>query len=159
VNKVSINAGGKSTVLSKDGASWKILEPKSPPSGFELDPNMVQSQLMRLHNIRGTKAVADVPDAKAGLGKPVASVELALEGGGKQQLKFGAEMPSKELYVKGSADNLLYAIGAHEKTSLEQGLDMFKKRPPPDMSKMRGLEQLPPDVRRQLEAQMRQQQH
>jgi hypothetical protein len=159
VNKVAISAGGKSTVLAKDGASWKIVEPKKPPAGFELDPGAVQSQLMRLHGIRGAKAVTDVPEAKAGLGKPVASVELGLEGGGKQQLKFGSETPTKELYVKGSADNLLYAIGANEKASLEQGLELFKKRPPPDMNQIRGLEQLPPDVRRQLEAQMRQQQH
>ena len=159
VNKVSITAGGKSTVLAKDGASWKIVEPKKAPPGFELDPGAVQSQLMRLHGIRAVKTVADVPDAKAGLSKPVAMVELGLEGGGKQQLKIGGETPTKELYAKGSADNLLYAIGAHEKATLEQGLDMFKKRPPPDMSQIRGLEQLPPDVRRQLEAQLRQQQH
>lgn len=157
VNKVAINVGGKSTVLTKDGASWKIVEPKTPPAGFELDPGAVQSQLMRLRGMRAAKTVSDVPDAKAGLGKPVASVELGLEGGGKQQLKFGSETPNKELYVKGSADNLLYAIAAGEKASLEQGLELFKKRPPPDMSQIKGLEQLPPDVRRQLEAQLRQQ--
>jgi hypothetical protein len=157
VTKLSISAGGKSTVLARNGADWKIVEPKTLPSGFEFDPNTVQSQLMRLHGIRAAKAVTDVPEAKAGLAKPVASVELGLEGGGKQQLKFGGETPTKELYVKGSADNLLYAIGAHEKTSLEQGVDMFKKRPPPDMSQIRGLDQLPPDVRKQLEAQLRQQ--
>jgi hypothetical protein len=159
VNKLSISAGGKSTVLARNGADWKIVEPKTLPTGFEFDPNTVQSQLLRLRGIRGVKAVSDVPDAKAGLSKPVASVELSLEGGGKQQLKFGGEAPDKALYVKGSADNLLYAIGAHEKASFDQGVDMFKKRPPPDMSQIRGLDQLPPDVRKQLEAQLRQQQH
>jgi hypothetical protein len=159
VNKLSISAGGKSTVLARNGADWKVVEPKTLPTGFEFDPNTVQSQLMRLRGIRGVKAVTDVPEAKTGLSKPVASVELSLEGGGKQQLKFGAEAPDKALYVKGSADNLLYAIGAHEKASFDQGLDMFKKRPPPDMSQIRGLDQLPPDVRKQLEAQLRQQQH
>jgi hypothetical protein len=157
VSKLAITAGGKSTVIAKDGASWKVVEPKALPNGFQFDPNMVTTQLNRLHNVRGTKVVTDVPEAKAGLGKPVAMVEVDLEGGGKQQLKLGSETATKELYAKGAADNLLYAVGPYEKSQLEQGLELFKKRPPPDMSQMRGLDQLPPDVRRQLEAQLRQQ--
>lgn len=156
VTRVAISAGGKSTVLVKDAAGWKVVEPKTPPAGFELDPAMVQQQLQRFRALRGTKAVTGVSDAAAGFSKPSASVELTLEGGARQAFKLGSETPQKELYAKGSADALVYAVGAHEKQQLEQGVELFKKRPPPDMSQIRGLEQLPPDVRRQLEAQLRQ---
>jgi hypothetical protein len=156
VEKLSITAAGKSTVLAKSAGAWKVTEPKTPPAGFELDPAMVTSQLQRLRTLRAAKVVNGVADAAAGFGKPTAMVELQLAGGKKQLLKFGGETPGKELYVKGSADALTYSIGTHERQSLEQGVDLFKKRPPPDMSQIRGLEQLPPDVRRQLEAQLRQ---
>ncbi len=99
------------------------------------------------------------PTRRPGFAKPVAVAELTFEGGKKQQLKLGGETANKELYAKGSADGLVYAVGMNEKATFEQGLELFKKRAPPDMSKMKGLDQLPPDVRRQLEAQLRQQQH
>ncbi|MBK7857380.1 MAG: DUF4340 domain-containing protein [Archangiaceae bacterium] len=156
VEKLTLTASGKSTVVAKSGGAWKVLEPKSLPAGFEFDPASVPGQLMRLKNLRAAKAVTSVADGAAGFGKPTASVELQLTGGKKQSLKFGGETPSKELYVKGSADALTYAIGAHERQAFEQGVELFKKRPPPDMSQMRGLEQLPPEVRKQLEAQLRQ---
>lgn len=155
VSRVRIAAGGQTTELAKEGGGWKVVQPKAPPSGFELDPQAVTQVLQRYRGLRAVRAVAGVSDKAAGLAKPSALLELDLEGGGKQALRFGGELPSKELYVKGSADGLVYAIGAPEKASLERGLELFKKHPPPDPSQVRGLEQLPPELRQQLEAQLR----
>lgn len=155
VQRVTLTAGGKSTVLARDGAAWKLVEPKQVPAGFELDPQAVLGQLQRWKSLRAAKVVAGVSDAAAGLGAPSAKLELALDGGGRQAVTFGAETPAKERYVKGSADGLLYAIGAGELQQLEQGLELFRRRPPPDLGQVRGLEQLPPELRRQLEAQLR----
>lgn len=158
VSKVSITAGGKTTTLAKSGAEWKVLEPKKLPDGFELDPMMVMSTLQRFKSMRATKAETGVAEKAAGLAKPTAQVELQVDGGGKQVVKFGAETAAKDaVYVKGTADALTYSIPVGQKTSLEQGLEMFKKRPPPDMNQIRGLDQLPPEVRRQLEMQLKQQ--
>jgi hypothetical protein len=156
VTKLTLTAAGKTTALQKDGAGWKVLEPKKLPDGFELDPGQVSALLGRLRAMRATKAAAGVADAAAGLAKPTALIELTLEGGARQVLKFGGDTPAKDAhYVKGSADALTYTIGTAQRGSFEPGLDLFKKRPPPDMSQLRGLEQLPPDVRRQLEAQLK----
>lgn len=155
VQRVTLTGVGKATVLAKDGAGWKLVEPKQAPAGFELDPQAVAGQLQRWKSLRAAKAVTGVSDAAAGLGAPAAKLELALEGGGKQTVTVGAETAAKERYVKGSADGLLYAIGAAELQQLEQGLELFRKRPPPDLSHAQGLDQLPAELRRQLEAQLR----
>lgn len=155
--KLSITAGGKTTVVTKQGETWAVTEPKKLPDGYELDPAIVGSVLNRLKVMRATRAAPGVADAAAGLTKPTAVVEVSLKDGKKQTMRFGGETPAKDaLYVKG-AGALTYTIGTAQRASFEGGLDMFKKRPPPDMSQIRGLEQLPPEVRRQLEQQLKMQ--
>lgn len=160
--KVVITAGGKKTIVAKEGDTWKLVEPKSPPAGVEFEPSQVPVALESFRSARATRLVEGVKDDKAGLSKPSASLEVTVPGG-VQALKFGAEQTSptgsKELFVKGSIDGFTYAIDPYLKTRLETGVELFKKPPPPpDFNQLRGLESLPPDVRRQLEAQLRQRQ-
>ena len=57
--------------------------------------NIMSSGLLgdsaRLSNLRGTKVVAGVDDAKAGLKTPLVSLELGVEGGPAQSLRFGID--------------------------------------------------------------------
>ncbi|MBI3180779.1 MAG: DUF4340 domain-containing protein [Myxococcales bacterium] len=159
--KLVISASGKRTAAAKEGGAWKLVEPKTLPSGFEFDPGQVDAQMQALRSVRALRALADAKDAQAGLAKPSATVEVSLEGGGSQVFRIGAELTGptggKEVYAKGSADGLVYAMDPYFKTRLETGVELFRKPPPPpDMSQIRGLEGLPPDVRRQLEAQLNQ---
>lgn len=165
VTKLVIQAGGKKTVAAREAGVWKVLEPKQLPAGFEFDPPLVLSQLGMIRGLRASRMVEPaVADAQAGLTKPTASVELTLDGGGSQVLRFGKELPgasaAKELFVKGSVDQALYAIPATERSRFEPGIELFRKRPPPppNAQAMRGLDQLPPEIRKQIEAQLRQQQ-
>jgi hypothetical protein len=157
--KLVIAAGGKKTVVAKDGAGWKLVEPKAMPAGLEFEPSVVLGQLAALQHLRASAVAAGVTDAQAGFAKPTATVEVSVEGAPVQTVKFGGPAPSGQLYVKGSADALVYAIDAAARSRFETGVELFKKPPPPpaNMGQMRGLESLPPDVRRQLEAQLRQQ--
>jgi hypothetical protein len=167
VNKLSVVSAGKKTVVAKQGDTWKVIEPKKLPAGFEFDPAQVTSQLSMLRNLRASRMVdGKVEPAQSGLAKPTTSVDLTLEGGAHQSLSFGKEAKSgqaKEVYVKGSADALTYAIHDAARSRFDSGVEMFKKppAPPPNMGggNIRGLESLPPDVRAKIEAQMRQQQH
>jgi hypothetical protein len=101
-------------------------------------------------------------EAEAGLNKPSALVELTLEGGGSQSLRFGKEAPAaegaKELFVKGAVDSAVYTLPLGERSRLEAGVELFKKRPQPPggpmAGQMQGLESLPPELRRQIEAQL-----
>ena len=75
-----------------------------------------------------------VADAAAGLTKPTAVVEVTLKDGKKQAIRFGGDTPAKDaLYIKGEGA-LTYTIGTAQRGSFEGGVEMFKKRPPPDMS-------------------------
>jgi hypothetical protein len=157
--------GAKPVALRKDGTSWKVVEPKQLPAGTDFDPGQVPSQLFRIRNLHAARLIdAPVPAAQAGISK-TATVEIVLEDGTKQALYFGKEAAGgppgpKQLYVKGSADGALYAVAESEKARFDVGVDLFKKpSPPPNFGNpgaMRGLEQLPPDVRQKIEAQLRQ---
>jgi hypothetical protein len=157
--------GTKPVTVEKVGASWKVVEPKQLPAGADFDPGQVLSQLFRIRNLHAARLIDEpLPPAKAGI-PGTATVEVVLEDGTRQALYFGKEAAGsppgpKQLYVKGTADGALYAMAESEKTRFDVGVDLFKKPPPPpnfgNPGAMRGLEQLPPDVRRQIEAQLRQ---
>jgi hypothetical protein len=165
VTKLKVQAGGKAVVVEKEGEGWKLTEPRKLPDGFEFEPSQVTMQLLWLRNIRGTRLVeGQVSDAQAGLTSPAALVEVTVEGGPVQTLRLGKEAPGtanspKELYARSTIDALTYAVSDGLRVRLEQGPELFKRRPPPPSlagaGQMKGLESLPPDLRRQLEAQMR----
>jgi hypothetical protein len=77
-------------------------------------------------------------------------------------LRLGKEAPgaangAKELYARSTIDALTYAVEEGVRARLAQGLELFKRRPRPGFAgagSLQGLESLPPDVRRQLEAQL-----
>lgn len=141
VEKLSLVTGGKKTVVTKEGEGWKLVEPKNP--GIDFDAQQVTAQLTRLMNVRGTSLARDAKEPKASL-----ELELGLQGGATRKLRVG------ELLAKGE-DGLLYVINAADKSWLEQGTQLFKKVPPPQAQ---GFEQLPPEIRAQLEQQLRKQQ-
>lgn len=155
--KLTIVASGKKTVVAKEGGTWKLLEPKAP-SGYEFDPLQVAAQLDTLRNLRASRLA---PEAKPqDMAKPSATVEVAVEGGSAQRLVLGAERTgsngSKELYVKGSIDGHIYAIDPWIRDRLATGHELFRKvAPPPNIGSIKGLEQLPPEVRQKLEAQLK----
>lgn len=166
VSKLSVLSAGKKTVVAKEGDSWKIVEPKKMPAGFEFDPARVTTELNMLRGLKASRVIeGKVDPAQSGLSKPTTQVDVTLEGGAPQSLAFGKEAKSdkgKEVYVKGSADALTYAISEGTRSRFNSGVEMFKKLPPPPPNMaggMRGLESLPPDVRAKIEAQLRQQPH
>jgi hypothetical protein len=165
VTKLKLQAGGKEILVVKEGQSWKIVEPRKLPDGFELEPSQVDMQLAWLRSLRADRLVeGQVSDGQAGLASPAALVEVSVEAGPAQTLRLGKEAPGaanggKELYARSTIDALTYAVGEGVRARLAQGLELFKRRPQPSFAgaggQMQGLDSLPPEVRRQLEAQLR----
>jgi hypothetical protein len=165
VTKLKLQSGGKTVVAVKEGEGWKIKEPKKLPDGFDFDPAQVDTQLSWLLALSGTRLIeGTVSDGQAGLASPSALVEVSVEGAPVQTLRLGKEAPGapnggKELYARSSIDALTYAVGDGARVRFAQGLDLFKRRPPPPSfagaGQMQGLESLPPEIRKQLEAQLR----
>ncbi|HYO69496.1 MAG TPA: DUF4340 domain-containing protein [Archangium sp.] len=164
VTKLKVQAGGKTVVAVKDGASWKLTEPAKLQDGFEFDPSQVDTQLAWIRSLRGNRLIeGQVTDAQAGIASPAALVEVTVDGGPVQTLRLGKEAPGaanggKELYARTTLDPLTYAVGEGVRNRLAQGPELFKRHPQPSFAgggQLQGLESLPPDVRRQLETQLR----
>jgi len=164
VTKLKLQARGKTVVVVKEEEGWKLTEPAKLPDGFEFEPLQVGTQLSWLRSLRATRTVeGQVTDGQAGLASQAALVEVTVEGEPVQTLRLGKEAPGaasggKELYARSSLDALTYAVGEGVKARLAQGLELFKRRSQPGIAEagqVQGLESLPPDVRRQLEAQLR----
>jgi hypothetical protein len=163
VTKLKLQAGGTAVVVVKEGEGWKLAEPGKLPDGFEFEPSEVDMQLAWLRNLRGSRLVeGQLTEGQTGLASPAALVEVTVEGGPVQTLRLGKEAPgaangAKELYARSTIDALSYAVEEGVRARLAQGLELFKRRPRPGFAgsgSLQGLESLPPDVRRQLEAQL-----
>lgn len=158
VKRLSIEALGKRTVAAREGTTWKLVEPKAPPATF--DPEQVTTQLAYLRNLRAQRADSSPAAQKACAQKPSATVELELDGAPRQQLRFFGDLTPNEICAQGSADNLTYVVTQNERFRFGKGAELFNKpAPPPNLQGMQGLEQLPPEVRAQLEAQLRNRPH
>ncbi len=158
VVKIQIAEGKKKTVLSKENGVWGINSPKTLPAGFQFDPNSVERQLRSIKNIKAEGFVG-APTAQHGLKKPSLTLTLTNAGGATTRLIYGAEIEEggKKVYLQSPIDNGVYTARAFQKTRYQKGVELFKKfeAPKGDFSQAQGFNNLPPDVRRSLEEQMR----
>jgi hypothetical protein len=156
---------GKTKVVVKKGAdgAWTLVEPKIPPAEF--DVGQIATVVQSAAKLRGARYLG-VVDAK--LLTSDQDVTFTDAAGKTSVIRFGAavadptakpEDKPKEFYVRG-VDGAGYAIAAFQKTRYEKPAELFKKPPPPPNmgggGMPSGLEGLPPDVRKKLEASMRQ---
>lgn len=166
VSRLKIQSGSQTVTVAKEGESWKVVEPRKLPDGFEFDPAQVGLQLSWLQGLTGARLIeGTVPDAKTGLASPTALVEVTVQGEPVHTLKLGKEAPTeadapKELYARSTIDAFTYAVPERVRSRFALGLELFKRPPPPPPSfagagQTKGLESLPPELRRQLEAQLR----
>lgn len=153
VKQVTLTAPKSRFTAVRDGTTWKLTEPAKLPEGFEVDPQQVDRLLQEVANLRGEK-LATVDEAKAGLAKAAVTVALELEGAPAKRLRLSEA--GGVVYGAGD-DGRVYEVAAARKQQLEQGLEILRRLPPPPQFGG-GLEQLPPELRAQLEAQLRAQQ-
>lgn len=174
IDKVTFKGAQGTVVVKKDGAEWKLVEPKKAPDGF--DPGQIATQVASVLRTRATKVAVDAP--KGAVAKPGPTVEIVAKGK-KYALRFGegvtaddatapiakdAKDPKKkpeprEYYAKGGVDDLTYVVAAFTRNRLDKPYDLFKKPPTPPQGMgqhgaIPGMENLPPDVRKKLEESM-----
>lgn len=156
VQKVSVTAGAKKVTVSKSGETWTLSEPKAAPPDF--DAAQVPVVLSQLAGLRATRLDESAAAKKACQAPATATVELTLEDRSRRTLRFGGELGANELCAQGSSDALTYAVPKAMRARFEDGPALFKRpppRPPMGAGGIQGLEQLPPDIRAKLEAQLR----
>jgi hypothetical protein len=153
--------GATKVVVQRDGEEWKLVEPKKAPEG--LDVSQIEGQVMSLVRARATRVDLEAP--KDAVAKPGPTIELALKGGKKQTLRFGAALPvegggeAREHWAKGGANDLVYVVPAFMRSRYDKPTEIFQKPQMPTnprnpmgiQPQIPGLEKLPPDVRKKLE--------
>jgi hypothetical protein len=155
VQRVTLTTGKARTVVERGSDGWRLLEPKAMPAGAEFDASQVERQLRQLTEQRALRLAKDVPDARAGLARPAAKLELSLEDGTTARLLVGSKLETgAEVYARG-VDPFVLVAPSGLLSNLERGAELFQRPPAPPPGAMQGLEQLPPEVRAQLEAQLR----
>lgn len=155
VVSATFSGGGARVVVKKDGGVWTVQEPKKAPP--ELDVGQIAQVVQSALRLRATRYLGDTKPAGSG---PV--VTLALGGGKTQSLRFfgPVEEGSNDVVAIG-ADGAAYAISSYQKGRYDKPVELFKKppAPPPGMGGggggISGLESLPPDVRKKLEASLK----
>jgi hypothetical protein len=160
----------KSLVLSKKEGKWtRKSGSQEVPDDFELDSQVVEQRLRSLANLRAL-GVLEEKDVSLGLGRLNGQVELTLTDDSVVALKFGREsnVQEKDVWVaQGNADELYYGVVVNTAQNALGLLNTFRKRAPPPTPPGAGglanidpsmLSKLPPDIRKNLEEQIRQQQ-
>lgn len=176
VQRIVVKAGKDRVVVERKDGAFALVEPKTPPAGFVFDPAAAQSQASQIARLRAARLVAEKATPDMGLANAGPVVELTTTDGKTHAIKFGAAIPeekaattdggapppkagpAKEHYVQGTADGFVYAIGRFPKERYEKPLDLFKKVDRPAAGPgggMAGLENLPPEVRKKLEASLK----
>lgn len=163
VEQATFVSGKTKIVVKKDGDAWKLVEPKTAPAEF--DASQIGSAVAQAVRLRAQRWGGGVKDAGAG----DVSIELVAKSG-KQTVRFGKAVENadanapKEVYVVAADGNVLVANSyTHDRFAKPEQLFKKPPAPPPGMGGMggkgiQGLESLPPDIRKKLEASLKQQQ-
>jgi hypothetical protein len=150
-----LGPGGKvSVAVKRDKDTWKLEEPRTWGRPNPFDPGRVLYRLSEARRWHALRVAEGVSDAQAGLSAPVASVRVTGPDGTTQLLRLGKPVPGRtppEHYAKGAVDALVYVVGDGLRASLAEGPALFEKAPAP-AGPPQGLDTLPPEVRRKLEA-------
>jgi hypothetical protein len=159
VKSMSILSGTKALVtVAKDGASWKVIEPKHWTGKSPFDPAQVATRLAEWRRFKALRwDEGAVTEKQAGTNSPSWTARVTLDDGKKQEVRFGkvigkpADKTPGEQYVKG-VDGQIYVTSEKLKDALAPGVERFVKPPPPPPTRPgQGLDSLPADLRRQLE--------
>ncbi|MFN0061899.1 MAG: DUF4340 domain-containing protein [Myxococcaceae bacterium] len=156
---IRIVAGKNRVRLVKEKSGWVVKEPAKLPTDITWDPAQVEARLAEWSRQRAVRYAAGVSAPGT---TPAVLLEIGLSDGKTQVLKIGAPVPVKEgtpseRLAQGSVDNLTYIVSDSLRQTLERGVSLFNKPPPPPkmgLGGMPGLESLPPEVRKRLEQQL-----
>jgi hypothetical protein len=163
VERATFTSGKTKIVVKKTDGVWSLVEPKTAPAAFEV--GQIGSAVGQAARLRAQRWAGDVKDA----GGSDPTIELATKAG-TQTVRFGKQVENadanaaKEFYLQ-AADGNVVVVNGYTRDRFAKPEELFKKppAPPPGMGGMggkglSGLESLPPDIRKKLEASLKQQQ-
>ena len=119
INEIRINYKGQTTLLRKDEAGWKMIE----PTAVDADPPEVISLAQAITNLESVREVVDNPTdlAQFGLSDPQIIVDFKAEGGASGSFKLGNKNPTQsEIYAMKGGDNTVVLVSAFQESSFNK---------------------------------------
>lgn len=116
INEMRINYKGQTTLLRKDAAGWKMVEPMA----VDADPPEAISLAQAITNLESVRRVIDNPSdlAQFGLADPQIIVDFKAEGGAAGSFKLGNKNPTQsEIYAMKGGDNAVVLVSAFQESS------------------------------------------
>lgn len=157
VREMRVEGGDQVVVVSRSDASdaWTLEEPSEPGADFELGPQAVTMQMRSLTGTRATAVHGPEADAPVDFSQGLAfSFQLA---DGKSLRVDLAEADDGEVYAR-VGDGFAYRVPSVVRSRWSNPLPLFQRPPDlPPRGAPAGMENLPPELRRQLEEAMRRQ--
>ena len=119
INEIRINYKGQTTLLRKDVAGWKMIE----PTAVDADPPEAISLAQAITNLESVREVVDNPSdlAQFGLSDPQIMVDFKAEGGASGSFKLGNKNPTQsEIYAMKGGDNTVVLVSAFQESSFNK---------------------------------------
>jgi hypothetical protein len=119
INEIRINYKGQTTLLRKDAAGWKMIE----PTAVDADPPEAISLAQAIANLESVREVVDSPAdlAQFGLSDPQTIVEFKAEGGASGSFKLGNKNPTQsEIYAVKGGDTTVVLVSAFQESSFNK---------------------------------------
>jgi len=145
-------------VEKKEGV-WGLSTPA--PSGFDFDATQVEPKLASLSRLKASGFLSGNLPLKRSTNN--VGITLTLDDGAVKSVFFGDALAddASQVVAQGARDPSVYKIAKFQKERYANALELFKRPPPrpagpPGAGAMQGLDQLPPELRRQLMQQMQQ---
>ena len=116
INEIRVNYKGQTTLLRKDEAGWKMIE----PTAVDADPAEAISLAQAISNLESVREVVDNPAdlTQFGLSDPPVIVEFKAEGGVGGSFKLGNKNPTQsEIYAMKDGANSVVLVSAFQESS------------------------------------------
>ena len=160
VTKARFTTGTNVVEVAKVDGAWVMNSPKTLPPDFEFDAAGVEGKLAGVVRLKASEVAPTETAPTTGTEvqlfttdeTPAATVVLGA-------LQEGADQSAKAL-VSTSFDTNVYKMASYQAKRYADALSLFKKverppMPPTGAGGIQGLENLPPEIRAQIEAQIR----
>jgi hypothetical protein len=116
INEIKLTYKGQTTLLRKNEAGWKIVEPVQ----VDADPPEAISLAQAISGLESVRPVVDNPaDLKQfGLAEPSVIVEFKAEGGVSGSFKLGSKNPTQtDIYAMKGGDNKVVLVSSYQESS------------------------------------------
>jgi hypothetical protein len=127
VDGVEVDAGGKTLVMAKDAADWKIKKPLETRADF----GSVEGLIGRVQTLQMKSIVADQAAPadlkKYGLDKPEATV-IVSSGSSRATLLVGGKASDTTLYARDASKTAVVTIESALMDDLKKGADDYRRK-------------------------------